>query len=224
MRRTLRNCEEHAGPNHARLPAERTAMAIRRTTLTLAAALLLALALGAERASAATLLGSVDPSASPEAFACAVYACPAGKSVGFRQLALHRSDVVVSEPGVLVSARVNAKRIAGAEQPRIAVLRPVDEDDIGVTIAGFAPLPVVSQGAEVHEVGDLHLPVEAGDAIGFLLPVGPGRPRPEDAPATRRRGPVVRGAMRALPHGRRDRPRAPGRGQGRAGRGRGLAG
>ena len=147
-------------------------MAIQRTTLTLAATLLLALALGAERASAATLLGSVDPSLSPEAFACAVYACPAGKTVGFRQLALHRSDVVVSEPGVLVSARVNAKRTAGAEQPRIAVLRPVDEDDIGVTVAGFAPLPVVSQGAEVHEVGDLHLPVEAGDAIGFLLPSG----------------------------------------------------
>jgi hypothetical protein len=147
-------------------------MAIWRITLTLVATLLLALALGAQRASAATLLGSVDPSASPEAFACAVYACPAGKSIGFRQLALHRSDVVVSEPGVLVSARVNAKRIAGAEQPRIAVLRPVDEDDIGVTIAGFAPLPVVSPGAEVHEVAGLHLPVEAGDSIGFLLPSG----------------------------------------------------
>lgn len=57
-------------------------MAIQRITLTLAAALLLGLALGAQRTSAATLLGSVDPSASPEAFACAVYACPAGKSVG----------------------------------------------------------------------------------------------------------------------------------------------
>ncbi len=147
-------------------------MAIKHTTLAVAAALLLALALGVQRASAATLLGSVDPSASPDAFACAVYACPAGTSVGFRQLALHRSDVVVSEPGVLVSARVNAKRIAGAEQPRIAVLRPVDEDDIGVTIAGFAPLPVVSSAAEVHEVADLHLPVEAGDSIGFLLPSG----------------------------------------------------
>jgi hypothetical protein len=147
-------------------------MAIRRTTLTLAAALLLALALEAQPASAATLLGSVDPSVSPDAFACAVYACPVGTSVGFRQLALHRSDVVVSEPGVLVSARVNAKRIAGAEQPRIAVLRPADEDDIGVTVAGFAPLPVVSAGAEVHEVADLHLPVEVGDSIGFLLPSG----------------------------------------------------
>jgi hypothetical protein len=162
-------------------------MAIRRITLTLAAALLLALALGVQRASAATLLGSVDPSASPEAFACAVYACPAGRSVGFRQLALHRSDVVVREPGVLVSARVNAKRIAGVEQPRIAVLRPVDEDDIGVTIASFAPLPVVSQGATVHEVGDLHLPVEVGDSIGFLLPSGQvdlglrTRPQPDGA-------------------------------------------
>jgi hypothetical protein len=79
---------------------------------------------------------------------------------------------VVSEPGVLVSARVNAKRIAGVEQPRIAVLRPVDDDDIGVNVVGFAPLPVVSAGAEVHEVADLHLPVEAGDSIGFLLPSG----------------------------------------------------
>ncbi len=147
-------------------------MAIRRITLTLAAALLLAFALGVQRASAATLLGSVDPTVSPDAFACAVYACPAGTSVGFRQLALHRSDVVVSEPGVLVSARVNAKRIVGAEQPRIAVLRPVDDDDIGVTIVRFAPLPVVSPGAEVHEVADLHLPVEVGDSIGFLLPSG----------------------------------------------------
>ena len=79
---------------------------------------------------------------------------------------------MVSEPGVLVSARVNAKRIAGAEQPRIAVLRPVDDDDIGVTVVGFAPLPVVSSAAEVHEVADLHLPVEPGDSIGFLLPSG----------------------------------------------------
>jgi hypothetical protein len=51
------------------------------------------------------------------------------------------------------------------------VLRPVD-DDIGVNVVGFAPLPVVSAGAEVHEVADLHLPVEAGDSIGFLLPSG----------------------------------------------------
>ena len=42
-------------------------MAIRRTTLTLAAALMFALTLGVQGASAATLLGSVDPSVSPEA-------------------------------------------------------------------------------------------------------------------------------------------------------------
>jgi hypothetical protein len=118
------------------------------------------------------VLGSVDPSAEPDAFACAAYACPGGKSIGFRQLALHGSDVEVEEPGVLVSARVNAKRLTGGEQPRIAVLKPAADDDIGVTIAGYAPLPVVSADAEVHEVQDLHLRVDPGDSIGFLLPSG----------------------------------------------------
>jgi hypothetical protein len=147
-------------------------MAIRRSTLVLTAALLLALPLGVQRANAATVLGSLDPSRPPEAFACAIYGCSTGTSIGFRQLALHGSDVVVREPGVLVSARVSAKRMAGAEQPRIAVLRPVADDDIGVTVAGFAPLPVVTPGAAVHEVQNLHLPVEIGDSIGFLLPGG----------------------------------------------------
>ncbi len=147
-------------------------MAVQRTTLTLAAALLLALLVGVQRADAATVLGSVDPSEPPEAFVCAVYACPAGKSVGFRQLALYGSQVVVDEPGVLVSARVNAKRIGGGDTPRIAVLKPAADDDIGVTVAGFAPVPIVSSGAEVHEVQDLHIRVESGDSIGFLLPAG----------------------------------------------------
>jgi hypothetical protein len=80
--------------------------------------------------------------------------------------------VVADESGVLVSASVNAKRLAGADQPRIAVLRPVEEEDIAVAVAGFAPVPVISSGAEVHEVQDLHLPVEAGDAIGILLLAG----------------------------------------------------
>jgi hypothetical protein len=151
---------------------ERKVMAVRRPTLVLAAALVLGLLAGVQRAEAATVLGSVDPSVEPDAFACAAYACPAGKSIGFRQLALHGSDVEVQEPGVLVSARVNAKRITGGEQPRIAVLKPAADDDIGVTIAGYAPLPVVSSDAEVHEVQDLHLPVEPGDSIGFLLPSG----------------------------------------------------
>jgi hypothetical protein len=148
-------------------------MAVGRT-LTLAAALLLALLVGVQRAEAETVLGSLDPSRPPEAFACAVYVCPVGKSVGFRQLALHGSDLVVEERGVLVSARVNAKRIAGGEQPRIAVLKPAAENeaDIDVTIGRFAPVPIVSSDAAVHEVQDLHLPVEVGDSIGFLLPAG----------------------------------------------------
>jgi hypothetical protein len=147
-------------------------MAVRRTTLAFAAALLLALLVGVQRAEAATVLGSVDPSQPPEAFACAVYACPTGKSVGLRQLALHGSDVVVEEAGVLVSARVNAKRIGGGEQPRIAVLKPAEENDIAVRVAGFAPVPIVSSDAATHEVQDLHIPVEVGDSIGFLLPAG----------------------------------------------------
>src|SRR4030095_16741195 len=144
-------------------------MAVRRPTLALAAALVLGLLVGVHRAVAATMVGSVDPSAPPEAFACVVYACPSGKSVGFRQLALHGSDVEVDQPGVLVSARVNAKRITGGEQPRVAVLKPAEDDDIGVTIGGYAPLPVVSSSAAVHEVQDLHLPAEPGASIGFLL-------------------------------------------------------
>jgi hypothetical protein len=147
-------------------------MAVRRTTLALASALLLALLVGVQRADASAVLGSINPSRPPEAFACAVYLCPAGESVGFRQLALHGSDVVAEERGVLVAARVNAKRVAGGGQPRIAVLKPAAEDDIGVTVAGFAPVPIVSAGAEVYEVQDLHLPVETGDSIGFLLPAG----------------------------------------------------
>ena len=147
-------------------------MAIQRTTLALAAALLFALTFGVQRANAATVLGSLESSRAPDAFACAVYACPEGKSVGFRQLALYGSDVVAEEGGVLVSARVNAKRIAGGEQPRIAVLRPIAEDDIATTVAGFAPVPVVSRDAAVHEAQGLHLPMKAGDSIGFLLPTG----------------------------------------------------
>jgi hypothetical protein len=147
-------------------------MAIQRTTLALASALLLALVLGVQQANAATVLGSVDSSRDPDAFVCAVYACPAGKSVGFRQLALYGSDVVAEESGVLVSARVHGKRIAGGDQPRIAVLRPVAEGDIGTKVTAFAPVPIVSADAEVHEAQGLHLPVEAGDSIGFLLPSG----------------------------------------------------
>jgi hypothetical protein len=161
-------------------------MAIPRTALALGAALLLALLLGVQRADAATFLGSADPSVAPDAFACAVWKCPPGASVGFRQFALQRSDTVAEEPGVLVSARVNARRLGGAAQPRIAVLRPAG-DGIGVTVGDFAPLPVVSRDAAVHEAQDLHLRVEPGDSIGFLFPAGEvdlgvkTRPRPDGA-------------------------------------------
>jgi hypothetical protein len=149
-------------------------MTVRRSLLLLAAALLLACSLGAQRAAATTVLGSLDPRRAPDGWACAAYICPTGTSVGFRQLALYGSAVVADEPGVLVSARVNARRIAGVDQPRIAVLRPTgeDDDDIGVTVASYAPLPVVSAGAAVHEVEGLHLPVERGDSIGFVLSGG----------------------------------------------------
>jgi hypothetical protein len=149
-------------------------MALKRTSFALAAALLLALSLGAQRAAATTVLGSLDPRRAPDGWACAVYMCPTGTSIGFRQLALYGSAVVADERGVLVSARVNARRIAGVDQPRIAVLRPTgeDDDDIRVTVAAYAPLPVVSEGPSVHEVEGLHLPVERGDSIGFLLSGG----------------------------------------------------
>src|SRR5262245_41930489 len=148
-------------------------MTIPRAALGLLAALVLALSLGVQRAGATTVLGSLDPRRPPDGFACELYLCPPGSSVGFRQLALHGSEVTAEEYGVLVSARVNAKRIGapGGEQPRIAVLRPVD-DDIDVTVAAFAPLPVISSEAAVHEVTGLHLSVEPGDSIGFLLPSG----------------------------------------------------
>lgn len=162
-------------------------MAVRRPALALAAAVVIALLLAAQRADAATILGSPDPGAAPDAFACSVGPCPAGAAVGFRQFALQGSEVVAAEPGVLVSARVNARRRGGAAQPRIAVLRPDDEDDFGVRVAGFAPLPVVSRDVALHEAEGLHLRVEPGDSVGFLLPaeqVDLGvrrRPRPDGA-------------------------------------------
>jgi hypothetical protein len=161
-------------------------MAIPRTALALAAALLLALLFGVQRADAATILGSPDPSVGPDAFACSVWQCPPGADVGFRQFALRGSDTVAEEPGVLVSARVNARRLGGAAQPRIAVLRPAG-DGIGVTVGDFAPVPVVSRDAAVHEAQDLHLRVEPGDSIGFLFPTDQvdlavkRRPRPDGA-------------------------------------------
>lgn len=159
-------------------------MTIRRPLLVLAA---LPALLAAEQAQAAVTLGSPDAGAVPDAYACEVARCTAGQSVGFRQFALQGATVTAQESGVLVSARVYAKRIAGAEQPRIAVLSPAAEGGIGVTLGAFAPVPVVSREGAVHEVQDLHVPVAAGDALGFILPAGQvdvgvrSRPRPDGA-------------------------------------------
>ncbi len=160
-------------------------MTLRRGRLPIAAALLFAVSFGAQQANAATYVGSPDTSADPDAYACA--ACPAGADIGFRQFALRGATVEAPEDGVLVAASVHAKRIAGAEQPRIAVLRPADEDGAGATVVESAPLPVSSPTGALHEVEDLHLPVRRGDSIGFLFAAGEvdlgvrTRPRPDGA-------------------------------------------
>jgi hypothetical protein len=160
-------------------------MTVRLGALPVAAALLLVLLLTAARAQAASYLGSPDASIAPDAFACA--ACKPGSVVGFRQFALRRATTEAPEGGVLVSATVNAKRIAGVEDPRIAVLRPVDDSGVGVTVADSAPLPVTSPSGGLSKVDGLHLDVRGGDSIGFLFGSGEvdvgvkGRPRPDGA-------------------------------------------
>jgi hypothetical protein len=111
---------------------------IRLRALAVTVAILLATFLGAARADAASQLGSPDTSALPDAFACAE--CPPGASVGLQQFALRGALTEAPEDGVLVSASVYAKRIAGAEQPRIAVLRPVEDGGAGVSVVASAPL------------------------------------------------------------------------------------
>jgi hypothetical protein len=159
-------------------------MAIRAPILTLAAALLLAVLLFPGRAAATTYLGSPDTSAPRQAFACA--ACPPGTDMGFRQFALRQSEVEAPEDGVLVAASVDAKRIAGSEHPRIAVLRPKD-DGVGVSVVDSAPVPVSSPAGALAEVEDLHLRMKRGDSVGFLFRAGEVdlgvrmRPRPDGA-------------------------------------------
>jgi len=160
-------------------------MTARIGTLPLAAALLAAMAFGAQRADAASYLGSPDTSAAPDAYACA--GCPAGTSVGFRQFALRAATVEAPEDGVLVAASVHAKRIAGTAEPRIAVLRAPEDSSESATIVDSAPLPVSSPAGALHEVGNLHLRVRRGDSIGFLFAAGEVdlgvrmRPRPDGA-------------------------------------------
>lgn len=136
--------------------------------LGLLAAPVLALLIGVPAAHASTFMGSQDASAEPDAYACAAVCAP-GTDVVFRQFALRGSTVEAPEDGVLVSAEVQARRIAGDAQPRIAVLRP-DGDEVGVTIAASAPIAVVD--GETSAVEDLHLRVQAGDSIGLIVPAG----------------------------------------------------
>lgn len=158
-----------------------------RAGVRFAAVILVSIFLGAQRADAASYLGSSDASATPDAFVCA--ACPAGTGIGFQQFALRGATVEAPEDGVLVSAGVYAKRVAGAEQPRIAVLRPAG-GGVGVTLVDSAPLPVTSPTGALHEVVDLHLAIQTGDAVGFLFRTGEVdlgtkmRPRPDGAVQT----------------------------------------
>src|SRR3954451_15950573 len=132
------------------------------------AALLVAFPLAAaQRADASTILGSPDATAMPEAFACA--ACPPGESKAFQQFALRGATVEAPEDGVLVSASVNARRISGVDQPKVAVLRPAET---GVTVKDSVPVPVSSATGETSDVDDLHVPVLRGDALGFLFGSG----------------------------------------------------
>jgi hypothetical protein len=150
--------------------------------LPLAAAFLAALTVGAARADAATFLGSQDTSATPDAYACAD--CPPGLDVGFRQFALRQATVEAPEDGVITTASVNARRIAGIDAPRIAVLRPADAGGVRLTVVASAPLPLAG---EVSHADDLHLPLERGDSLGFLYRTGEvalgvrARPRPDGA-------------------------------------------
>jgi hypothetical protein len=149
-------------------------------------ALPLALLLGAQAAHGATFMGSGDASAQPDAFACTMI-CPAGANVAFRQFALRGATLEAPEDGVLVSAEVHARRIAGSAQPQIAVLRSDDDDGVGVTVAESAPITVFSPSGATVEATGLHLPVQAGDSIGMVVPAGQvdlgvrTRPRPDGA-------------------------------------------
>jgi hypothetical protein len=149
----------------------------------LLAVLAAALALGARPAAADTELGSANPGAAPTGFACAG-TCQ-GAAVGFRQLALAGAVVEAPEDGVLVSARVYARRSAGSAPPSVVVLRP--GAGLAATIVGRAPVPGVGAAQGLREVQGLHLPVQAGDTLGFLLRPGEvdlgvrSRPSPDGA-------------------------------------------
>jgi hypothetical protein len=160
-------------------------MTTRLGLLPLAAAILLALLVGVQRADASSYLGSPDSAATPDAYVGGAF--PPGTSVGFQQFALRGATTEAPEEGVLVSASVYAKRIAGAEQPRIAVLRPAEGRSVGVRVVDSAPLPVSSPTGALHEVENLNLGMQTGDSVGFLFRTGEvelgtrTRPRPDGA-------------------------------------------
>jgi hypothetical protein len=159
-------------------------MTIRLGLLSLAAAMALALSLGTSRAHAASYLGSSNTSVAPDGLVCA--SCTPGMAVGYRQFSLRRGTVEAPEGGVLVSASAWAKRIAGTEDPRIAVLRPA-ADGVSLTVVDSAPVPVTSPTGSVVNVDNLHLQMLEGDSIGFLFRTGEvdlgmkGRPKPDGA-------------------------------------------
>jgi hypothetical protein len=159
-------------------------MTIRLGLMSLAAAVVLALSLGTSRAHAASYLGSPNTAVAPAGLVCA--SCAPGMTVGYRQFALRRGTVEAPEGGVLISASVWAKRIAGTEDPRIAVLRPA-ADGASLTVVDSAPVPVTSPTGSVVNVDDLHLQMLEGDSIGFLFRTGEvdlgmkARPKPDGA-------------------------------------------
>src|SRR4051794_22646771 len=129
--------------------------------LALATAALAAVLAFAPRAHAASFLGSLDTSTPPDAYACD--ACAPGASIGFRQFALRGATIEAPEDGLLVSASVYAKRISGAEDPRIAILRPADEDGVSLTVVDSAPVRVTSADGTLVRADDLHLQLQRGD-------------------------------------------------------------
>jgi hypothetical protein len=140
-----------------------------------------AMLFAAQGADASTYLGSPDATATPDAYVCA--ACPTGTTYGFRQFALRRATVEAPEDGVLVSVSVNAKRIAGTEDPRIAILRP-DENGVSQRVVDSVPLALTG---DYTRVDDLHLPMQRGDSVGFMFRTGEVdlgvrlRPKPDGA-------------------------------------------
>ena len=142
-------------------------MALRLKLAAVAAGVAVALLLAAASAGAATQLGSRNPGAEPSRYACSS-GCTGDADLGFRQVGLLGATLEAPEPGVLVSARVYARRLGGTEEPRVAVLRPTE--GIGVTIVGSAPVPV-SPEPRVYSA-PVQLPVAAGDSLGFIMRTG----------------------------------------------------